>query len=715
MLLERRSLIFFFPPLVIPNRSFATLASHLHLPLTMGQETSLGTEMQDLKGKRPVIIGLYGLPGSGKSFCLNQLEQRIGGSSFEFFEGSQVIADVCPGGLGAFQKLEEATKSSWRRRAIEYIQDKCRKTGKTGVVAGHFMLWSEGEPDGQVIWTQADSAIYTHILYLDVPAEQIVENISSDSRKCRPYSSTPHLCNWQQAEKRELRSLCPNERILFGVLGSNRTSVDAISLLLEDFREHTEEFNALLVAAEIDRIVSARPSLPKAVLVMDADRTLAAEDSGWLFWKRASGLRDPTDKAYPLKPLFCGPLGYSYLAFRQAMLLYEEIGEHYYQTCEEVALDISMHVELVCLLHLLKRQPHVCAVVVTCGQRQPWQTVLRREGLADTVKVIGGGRLNDGYVVTPATKSAVVKRLRGEHGASVWAFGDSPLDLEMLREADRGIVVVGDEKTRSKTMDVGLQHAMKRDGFQLCQTRLPPTASHRLNLTQLPEIDITSLDFVDELVGKAISNPMNVIDTTSKPSAKLLMTPMRDKRLLGPALRDAHQQAGRYLAMGPLADLVGVEKFPLPHVQGTSTDGYRLFHERETLIVALMRGGEPMALGISGVFPLAMFLHAKSPEDITREHLEGRFTVLLVDSVVNSGSTVTRFIEHIREMHATVHIVVVAGVVYDQTVADGSSLMQKTEEFHRVSMVALRLSSNCYTGKGGTDTGNRLFSTVHLP
>ncbi|KAJ5114524.1 hypothetical protein NUU61_000283 [Penicillium alfredii] len=66
-------------------------------------------------------------------------------------------------------------------------------------------------------------------------------------------------------------------------------------------------------------------------------------------------------------------------------------------------------------------------------------------------------------------------------------------------------------------------------------------------------------------------------------------------------------------------------------------------------------------------------------------------------------------------LHATVQIVVVARVVQDQAVAVGSNLMQELTRYPRLGMVALRVSANKYTGRGTTDTGNRLFNTVHLP
>jgi len=51
--------------------------------------------------------------------------------------------------------------------------------------------------------------------------------------------------------------------------------------------------------------------------------------------------------------------------------------------------------------------------------------------------------------------------------------------------------------------------------------------------------------------------------------------------------------------------------------------GYRLLHEQQTLIVALMRGGEPMALGVNEAFLLAMFVYARCPDDIIPHHMQG--------------------------------------------------------------------------------------------
>jgi len=111
-------------------------------------------------------------------------------------------------------------------------------------------------------------------------------------------------------------------------------------------------------------------------------------------------------------------------------------------------------------------------------------------------------------------------------------------------------------------------------------------------------------------------------------------------------MRDAHWQTGRYLALYALPDLLGVEEYMIHHVQGHHVPGIRIAQQDRTLIVALMRGGEPMALGVNEVLPMASFLHARKPDDVKAELVSLKSIVILVDSVVNSGQTVVDFICH---------------------------------------------------------------------
>lgn len=83
-----------------------------------------------------------------------------------------------------------------------------------------------------------------------------------------------------------------------------------------------------------------------------------------------------------------------------------------------------------------------------------------------------------------------------------------------------------------------------------------------------------------------------------------------------------------------------------------------------------------------------------------------RRTIILVDSVMNSSKTILQFVKHVRKLHATIHIVIVAGVVQSQSVC-GRSPIRMFAHDAKLTIVALRFSENKFTG-------NRLFNTVHL-
>ena len=189
------------------------------------------------------------------------------------------------------------------------------------------MFWPEEEEAGRPVYTQNDLGTFTHILYLDVPAEVVAQRRLDDAERSRPSVSVSHLRKWQQIEKTQLRHLCRDHSILFSLVSSDPTLLNKVSTMLRDFRHHTEEYNLSQAEGRLDEILIAGQGRPKTVLVMDADRTLAPEDTGALFWKRVSDSRPSRDEECTLKTLFSSPLSYSYTAFRQAVLLYEETAD----------------------------------------------------------------------------------------------------------------------------------------------------------------------------------------------------------------------------------------------------------------------------------------------------------------------------------------------------------------------------------------------------
>ncbi|KAL8773656.1 MAG: hypothetical protein Q9209_001422 [Squamulea sp. 1 TL-2023] len=667
-----------------------------------------------LRGK-PVIVGIYGVSGCGKTFLLNQLKETLDKDKFAFYDGSEKIATMVPGGLENFQRMDKQAQMMWRQRAIDHIHEECRGTETVGIVAGHFMLWSEEEERALPVYTQNDLNVYTHVLYLDIPANVVAQRRREDNGKARPNVTDTQLHGWLQEEKTELRSLCRDHGILFSAL-QHPLQMDKVSALLEDFRIHSEEHNLTIAKEKLQNGLKANGEEQGVVLTMDADRTLAAEDTGALFWTAASKKWPSLVSEETLKCLFDGTLKHTHTAFRQATLLYEETAnDHdFEELCQNVASQVTMYPDIIAMLHFMSDQKHVDIVIISSGLRLVWEKVLEREGLAKAVTVVGGGRIADGLVVTAAVKGHLVDHLRVAHGKYVWAFGDSSLDLPMLLKANRAIVVVGELKTRSKTMDAKLKDAMENSGLRAHQVLLPKTVSPRVGL---PIVQLTHPSFVSDLLGNRFSpRGPRVILATETNATKLLATAMRDSANAGPDLKEAHRLVGRHLAFTYVADIVGIEPKTIQHVLGSETKGFQLRHGKKTTIAALMRGGEPMASGVYDAFPLAMFVHAVDPENIKFHHLEGQITLLLVDSIINTGKSILDVVQHVRSIHATIQIIIVAAVVQSRCVMgdNGGTLIHKLASFANVHIVALRVSETSFVGSRETDTGNRLFNTTHL-
>lgn len=174
------------------------------------------------------VIGLYGISGSGKSFILNDLKQILKLERFCFYEGSELIAEIVPGGLETFQEQDEQSKTRWRELAINKVREHCSKTRKTAIVAGHFMFWPEHQECGQVVYTKSARATYSHILYLNVPAQIIEQHCHNDMARRRQPASAAHLLKWQKSEQTQLRSLCREHNILFSLVSSDRMSSNEI-------------------------------------------------------------------------------------------------------------------------------------------------------------------------------------------------------------------------------------------------------------------------------------------------------------------------------------------------------------------------------------------------------------------------------------------------------------------------------------------------------
>jgi len=197
---------------------------------------------------------------------------------------------------------------------------------------------------------------------------------------------------------------------------------------------------------------------------------------------------------------------------------------------------------------------------------------------------------------------------------------------------------------------------------------------------------------------------------TNRHAVQLLATQSRRTDLSPVQLARSHIDLGRLLAY-ELVELLPIEPCEIQHPQGVRT-GARIAGESDVVILSFLRAGLYVTEGVREILQLAAVCHV-SP---TRENgldeamlrslpsLAGR-VVVIVDSVINTGATLLPVLAQVRAQVPA--MIVVLSLVTPVDTAE--RLAQSCPDVH---FLLARLSTNQYTGKGATDTGNRLFGTL---
>jgi len=119
-----------------------------------------------------------------------------------------------------------------------------------------------------------------------------------------------------------------------------------------------------------------------------------------------------------------------------------------------------------------------------------------------------------------------------------------------------------------------------------------------------------------------------------------------------------------------------------------------------------------MAFGVSKALPAAGFVHAKKFGEIDPGNFKDKHTVVLVDSVINTGRSIIEFVKPLTKRYPKIRVVVITGVIQADVVDNAGQFAKLVD--HGMYVIALRKSDNRFTGRGGTDTGHRLFNTTNL-
>ena len=196
---------------------------------------------------------------------------------------------------------------------------------------------------------------------------------------------------------------------------------------------------------------------------------------------------------------------------------------------------------------------------------------------------------------------------------------------------------------------------------------------------------------------------------TDVPSMQVMATKSRDSTLPGHDLSQVHQKMGEYLGQH-IVGLIGLEDIEFQHVQGIRT-GPALSTKNSIVILPLLRAGLFAGLGIWDSLPSAAFVPITPirGEELSNSQIKGMpslndMIVIVTDAVINTGESLQPVLRWILDQSP--HNVIVSSLVTPVPTAERLAL-----EYPNVEWVHARVSHNQYVGKGGTDTGNRLFNT----
>lgn len=272
-------------------------------------------------------------------------------------------------------------------------------------------------------------------------------------------------------------------------------------------------------------------------------------------------------------------------------------------------------------------------VVLSSGIKDLWSDIANAKNL---------GTIFASPYISADVKYYVVKQLR-EHGYTIFAYGDSKIDLYMLREADKGFLYIGKRISRS----------LKNESL----SGLVPIYDHSLVILADEDEEVQA----DIAICKSNSG------------------------ISGSRLAAAHVRLGEKIGR---------------HIAA-------VFPEKNTSILVLERGGrffgDGVYMGAGGIF----YSMNQKQDDAPVINTE---RVVIVDSVINTGKSIMRIIDELKNHNPGIDVIIAANVIQNEAV----------ELFKDYLVFATRLSKNSFvgvnqskqTGKTGPDTADRLFNLI---
>lgn len=200
---------------------------------------------------------------------------------------------------------------------------------------------------------------------------------------------------------------------------------------------------------------------------------------------------------------------------------------------------------------------------------------------------------------------------------------------------------------------------------------------------------------------------MNIISLSEENHfLHVLNSKTRDKSIYGNELADVHKKIGEILCQYYLSQMPMIN-YEITTVQNkqSQTPGIDM---NNLAIIVLLRAGLYLAEGARATLGNAhhSYILSHNPRDLDDQLIiRDNTKVLLVDSVINSGKSISEYIEKLR--HLGVEDISCLSIVMQEDFYN-----KAVKNYASIQFITSRVSKNSFVGQGQTDTGNRLFGTL---
>ena len=337
-------------------------------------------------------IGLYGMPTSGKTYILDQID------FIDVLVGSKLLREYAPD----FDKRDEAGREQARKDVASLMMSK-----ESFIMDGHYAFGDE------VAFTDEEGKMYDVFLYLYI-APDVLRSRMEASTKNQKYLGF-NIEEWQKREITGLRSYCHQNNKDFYVLDNPPLNEYAdTQAALEFIRQIVQGYSCLRYARECVGDILRR-SKSSTVVLLDGDRTLTVEDSSNTVFGYRTHLYD-------------GNFYTGYQAWKQN----EEFKQYFVPELSEMPVHLN---------------PFITAwltgdsFILTSGHEKVWRFIAHELGIP----------FYYGKEMAAETKLYITKMLQCS-GKRVIACGDGMNDYFMLKQADKGYLLRKQDGTLSRSL-----------------------------------------------------------------------------------------------------------------------------------------------------------------------------------------------------------------------------------------------------------------------